>query len=96
MINGTLTGASFISVNAQSLTNYDRSATAISGGTVIDSGYIPAGGNKVTASQQGVLNLYYPLVYSTLSNTQDIITIVATPISGTANCAASSVWNEYY
>jgi hypothetical protein len=40
--NGTLTGASFASVDANSCVNEDTAATALSGGTVVASGYATA------------------------------------------------------
>lgn len=93
VLNATLTGASFSSVGTKSITNVDRSATALSGGTVIDSGYVTAA-NRSTAAVP--LDLFFPLVYSSLANTQDTLTIAVTSLAATTHAAAAISWTEYY
>lgn len=93
VLNGTLTGAAFASVDAKSLINVDHTATAITGGTIIDSGYI-SNSNK----QSGTLSLsiFFPLVYTSLLNKQDSLSIVITALSTAAHCAGSFSWAEFY
>lgn len=93
----TITGSSFASVNALSITNLDTSATAITGGIVVAAGYVgvPSGGASNAATTLTIFQ-QFPLVYSSLSNTQDVLTLMATSFTGTANCAGSLTWAEYY
>lgn len=100
ILNGTLTGASWSDFNSSlSLSQIDTSATGISGGVVIDSGYIAAGGN---ASSKGgtaggsSISQYLVLVYAQLNQTQDVLTVVATraSASGTSDVGASITWQE--
>ena len=96
IVGGTLTGASFASVNADSIVEFDSSATAITGGTVIQAGYISAG-FKSTANAAALAELRYPLVLElidALAASQTTITVVATSMSGTANMAAAFNWHE--
>jgi hypothetical protein len=97
VVNGTLTGASFNSVNANSIANFDVAATAISGGTVINSNYIApgSGGGANGITTQPAFNKF-PYVYSSLLNTQDTITVVATSLGASTNVSASIVWSELY
>lgn len=98
--NGTLTGASFAAVSPVGLADLDTSATAITGGTTILSGYVgvTTGGPGVTGRVSVIsdLDVFFPLVYSSLANVQDTITLVATSFTGTANVAGSFGWVEYY
>jgi hypothetical protein len=97
-INGTLTGPSWTSVAATSITNYDISSTAITGGAIIGAGYLggvsagPAGSAyvQVPAAQQ------FPLVYSALLNTQDTLSVVVTSFTGSISVNASINWSEIY
>lgn len=99
--NGVLTGASFSPVSAISIASDDVSASAISGGVVALATYVIAqgsGANAVGAIQIGGQNVFeqFPIVYSSLQNTQDIISIVATSITGTAHVGAALNWTEIY
>lgn len=89
---GTLTNSSWQNVNTNnSVIQYDVSATAISGGLVLSSGYAFAtsAGNVKTASStlKGLL--------SRLS-LNDAFTIVCTSLSGTATCMGTIDWHELY
>ncbi|BAG41589.2 hypothetical protein [Ralstonia phage phiRSL1] len=42
------------------------------------------------------IQLYFPLVYSSLLNTQDTLTVVATQITTNSHAAATIGWSEYY
>ncbi len=96
VIGGTLTGASFASVNVDGIVEYDTAATAISGGTVIQAGYVTSG-FKSADTAAGKAELRYPIVISqidSLATTQTPVTVVVTSMSGTANVAASFNWHE--
>ena len=99
--NGVLTGAAFSPVGATSVASIDASATAITGGVVPFVTYVIAqgsGANAVEAIQIGGQNVFerFPAVYSSLNNVQDIISIVATAITGTAHVGAALNWTEIY
>jgi hypothetical protein len=100
VLNGSLTSASFSKYDSDySLAEIDTDATAISGGIVLDSGYI-------AADSQG--NLVYgggttadifrkiPLVYTQLNGEQETISVVITSVTGTSDVNASIVWQEFY
>lgn len=95
--NGTLTGAVWADVNSDhSFTEYDISATAITGGIVIACGYIgkPATGaasiNTVMrdALQKLTLNLDID------GTNADVLTIAAKTLTGTGTAAVSLNWIE--
>jgi hypothetical protein len=100
---GTLTGASFAAVDAtNSVIERDISATAISGGVVIDSGYVVAGAGAAQESTI-VLDILSKLplaldiagAHPTAPFT-DSLSIVATSFTGTASVAGSIDWLELH
>lgn len=94
--NGTLTNATFAkdpSVN--SITLYDVVATAITGGEVIDSGFLSGstsarGGTTISPKSK------YTLSNDILGTTTDIITIVATSFANTQSVNAQITVKEIY
>ena len=92
--NGSLTGSSFASVAGDSVTNFDTAATAISGGIVLGSGYVAsgfgAGANGSILDFVGRLSLTNDFA----GTTTDILTIVATSMTGTSAVTASMTWEE--
>lgn len=90
ILNGTLTGASFNSVSATSFAEFDIAATALTGGTIIASGYV------ATTIRQAVedINSLLKLV-SNIAGTSDIITLYVSNISSGVNYFGSLSWNEY-
>lgn len=83
--NGALTGAHFTSVNVNSSVSYDTSATAITGGQVVDSGYF----------QLGPFFPSYQLHFGFTSSVADILTLVITPMGSLAvPVSASFRWTE--
>lgn len=91
---GTLTGAAFTSAGSNSVTNYDTTATAITGGDILDSGYAAAG---FGSSSQGLSEDFLgrlALTNNFAGTTPDILTLVATAFTGTASVTASMVWEE--
>lgn len=90
---GTLGGTpSWTSVDPDSIVEYDVAGTTVTGGKVIDSGYIPATsqGNSVIAGvEQGLL--------SKLSLTNgEIISLVVTSLSTATDVYGSINWHEVY
>lgn len=96
LYNATLTGAVFSSVDSKSLVNKDVAATAVSGGTPLTCGYLATGTGNAAISGVSTARLNFPLVYSSLLNTQDTLTLVATALTGTSNIGAAMQWEEYY
>lgn len=95
VIGGTLTGASWSSVNASySLAEKDISATAISGGIIVASGYATAGGVSLRGGIDKDAAHDLALAYTSLGNVQDILSIVCTAVSGTSNVLSAVDWEE--
>lgn len=96
VLNGTLTGAAFAAVNSTySGMESDVSATAISGGIVVDSFYVAASGGATRSSQTVGLTGKLPFA-KTIAGTSDILSVVCTALSGATTTAASLVWREIY
>ena len=87
--DGVLTGATFNSVDPNSLCNFDTAATAISGGTVYKTGF-------GIANFQNVIDILcrYPVTLNFAGTVPDTVSIVATSLSGTATVGASITWEE--
>jgi len=101
VLNGSLTGASFAAVDANlSIAERDTAASAIAGGQVVDSFYVPAASGVFGSSNanSGETSPYrrLPLVYSGLLSVQDVLSIVVTSVSGTSNINASMTWQELF
>jgi len=98
IVGGTLTGASFQSVGANSVAEYDVSATAISGGEVLAKGFALSGsGQSSLQPSGGSLDIRSPLVLSkidALAALQIPVTIVCTPFTGTSNVTSIINWHE--
>lgn len=92
--NGTLTGASFSSVNSESITNFDTAATAISGGTVIDSGYVASGGGASRSSETEDLSARLSLSLDFAGTTPDTLTLVATSFGAATLVNVAITWAE--
>ena len=93
--NGTLTGASFSSVDSNSLCNEDTSATAISGGIVIADGYINAD-TKAPGSIENAIKNKLKVTNDVAGTTGDIISIVITSMNLTTTVSGSLTWKELY
>lgn len=96
--NGTLTGANFADVDTtNSSIQKDVSATAISGGIIVDTGYALSGqGNRADfiRSNQPIGGISFALDIA--GSVQDTISIVCTSFSGTSNVGAEISWIETY
>ena len=96
VLNPTLTGASFSSFGSSSIANVDTSATAYSGGTVLDAGNI-AGSASAKGSQLNQSDIKtLVLAYSTLLNHQDVITLVCTSVGGITTAFCNFQWLEVW
>ena len=95
--NGSLTGANFASVNADSITESDVAATAISGGIVVNALYVPAAsqGNQQSpgSNQLGLLSRL-PLTLDKAGANPINLSVVATSFSATSNVTSSLYWQE--
>ncbi len=96
ILNPTLTGASFTAYNSSiSIANIDTSATAVSGGTVLNSGYLTST-SQVKATVSNALNIkQYILAYSGLLNHQDTLSLVCTAV-GTTSVFSKMTWIELW
>ena len=99
VLNGSLTGASFANVDTtNSGVQVDVAATAISGGLVIDSGFLTGARDKTESGHIGedIMNKLF-LSNDVAGTTADILTISVSIINsaGTASdCGGSFSWKE--
>jgi hypothetical protein len=96
VVNGTLTGASWTSVDADSITEYDVSATTISGGYSVDCSYVAgASANKGGQSGRNLLG-ELALANDIVGTTTNIISIVCTRFTTNSNTSAHIRWSELF
>lgn len=97
VLNATLGGTpSWTPANAAySIAEYDVAGTTVSGGIVLDSGYVTSGTN-VRGALTTALARRIPLVYSGLGDVQDVLSLVCTSLNATANPLASMTWQEIW
>jgi len=93
---GTLTGAAFASVGADSITEADHSATAISGGLVLDSFYLAGGGatSRISSVQQIFSKIV--LALDIAGSTPDNLSVVVTSFTGSVDATGVLGWKELY
>ena len=101
VIGGTLTGAAFATVGADSCAEYDRSATAITGGIVIKSGFVVAGSGASRGESSSAGDVRNPLTLSQIGfsttdfpATQIPVSLVVTALTGTSNVTSTMNWHE--
>lgn len=86
--NATLTGASFNTTDFPNV-DYDISATAISGGTIIDHGYFEQTAQaSASTAIEAAYNFGYQLGRNSFTSTRDIITLAFSTITSTGSPAA--------
>jgi hypothetical protein len=93
----SVTGASWVSADADSHMEYDISATAISGGIEIISGFLLVGnGNNDIGNLSNVINSRLPLGLDAAgaSGSGIALYVVAESFTGTATVRASMEWGE--
>lgn len=93
ILNGTLTGASFASVNANSAVEFDTASTAIAGGTVLFETYSAGGGKGIDS----LIDLQDEIVLGLdiAGSVQDTLTIAALKVGANADTLASFRWEEF-
>jgi hypothetical protein len=89
-VTPTLTGASFASVSADSITNFDTAATAVTGGRVIRSGYSGTAGAASRNVTGGGLTSKIPLGVSP-AGVGDILTLCAVRDGNTNSIVGTSL-----
>jgi hypothetical protein len=97
--DGTLTGESLVAVDSTfSAFKYDKTATAISGGRILYSDYVPSNDVKQpnTKSYQKLKIDLSINMGATLDTETDLITIVCTGIGGTSSVFAAFNWKEVH
>jgi hypothetical protein len=98
--NGTLTGASFASVNVNSLVEFDVAATAISGGIVVQSFYVSGGGPTARISRGtelgGLIGRLLTLTLDAGGTVPDTLSLVVTSFTGSVDAAGALQWKELY
>ncbi len=95
--DGTLTGASYASTNANSIVEKDIAATAISGGIVVASGFVAAGGAGGKGGGESADITSKLLLGSNIAG--DVFTplsLVATAFTSTATVHGELSWKELY
>lgn len=93
VVNPTLTGASFTSVNSISATEYDVSATAVSGGTVVYETYVTSAG-KSNASISSNIDQFI-LGLDIAGTVQDIFTVQVKASTSNQATYGAIRWSEY-
>lgn len=92
VLNGTLTGASWLTAGTAS--QYDVSATAISGGEYLHGGVLGADNQRSGNIVGDILGLATSNNYA--GSTPDTITLVARTTTSTGNAWGVINWKEYY
>lgn len=93
---GILFGGAYVSPSDQSITEYDLSATVISGGYVVNSftvGTSGTGGNQRGTGRSPILSRL-PLTLDIDGNNPIPLSIVVTALAGTANVLPTINWDE--
>lgn len=96
--NGTLGGTpSWTSVGTHSTVEYDIAGTTVTGGVVIDSGFITAGsGSKSAGTAVSNALSKLPFTLDVAGANPITLSVVVTSFSGTSNVSASLKWLELY
>lgn len=96
VLNPTLSGSSFASVNTYSGLDYDESSTSFSGGTILYSGYLNVNNESLSIKLDNVFNLYKQnLKQDAFGINTDILTIAAeSDTSGFARVSSTLLWDE--
>ena len=97
VVGGSLTGASFGSVGTFSIAEYDTTATAISGGVVLKSGFSISGSGSSSVLNTVSVDVRTPLTLNqidALTAGQTTVSIVCTSFSGTSNITPVMNWHE--
>lgn len=93
---GALTGASFASVNASSIAEYDTAATAIAGGLVVHAGYLSSAVGNQQTNLNDLLQTRLPLTLDIAGANPISLSVVATSMGAAGTVAAALEWRELY
>lgn len=91
--NPILSGTSWQPVNTESFADYDVSATTLYGGTVIERNYVIASA-QTRDDVKDVFEHILPLVYTSLTSFQDILTIAIRTVTGNGSAYGYINWYE--
>lgn len=94
VVNPTLTGASWVDAGADTSVEYDLSATALTGGTVIDSGLFASSAKGGGASNFTEVDFSNQLG-RTIAGVSDIFVLAAIATTNNDKAAATLVWQEH-
>ena len=95
ILNPTLTGASWTSAGDNSSVEYDLSATALTGGTVIDEGIFVGSNKGGTASVSGNDVDFSQQLGRTIAGVSDIWCLAAIATTNNDDAVASVTWQEH-
>lgn len=90
LLNATLTGATWTGTSQTGSVQYDLGATAVTGGSQVQSGYISAR----EAIELSALSYFQFQIGRTLAGVSDVLTLVAAPTSPNADLLAQLGWQE--
>jgi hypothetical protein len=96
VLNGALGGTpSWVSANAASIVERDIAATTVTGGVVVEAGFVTtSGGASRGQGRNGILGRL-PLGLDAAGDVADTLSVVVTSFTGTANVSASVTWREF-
>lgn len=95
ILNPTLTGANWTSAGTNSSVEYDLSATALTGGTVIDEGIFVGSNKGGTASVSGNEVDFSNQLGRTIAGVSDIWCLAAIATTNNDDAVASVSWQEH-
>ena len=90
LLNGTLTGATWAGTSSTGTVQYDLAATALTGGTQVQSGYLDARSQL----ELSALNFFQFQLGRTIAGVSDILTLVLATTSPNADVLAQLAWQE--
>ena len=96
VVGGELGGTpSWTSASVSSIVEVDVAGTTVTGGTVVETGFVTtSGGASRGSGRNGILGRL-PLVLNAAGDASDILSVVVTSFTGTANTSASVTWREF-
>jgi hypothetical protein len=91
VLNGALTGASWVDVPGNSIAQYSQTATAISGGDVLFNFYVRGNSSSDTSKVEDLLKLA-----SDYAGVSDTLTLTAKSLDNNADVRGSLVFEEVF
>jgi hypothetical protein len=97
VLDGTLTGASYVSVDSKSIAEYDITATALTGGTTLFKGFMGNSNDQFTIDIskifEGQFRGLMQKVFATPANTLTLMAV--NEAAGSTSMLANLTWREY-